>query len=57
MKYLSISQQKKKGAWGADLVKRVMECTATRISEEVGVGRVGSEGPTEIVASGWGDGW
>lgn len=56
MKYLSISQQKKKGDWGADLVKRTMECTAARISEEVGVGRVGSEGPIEIVVSGRGDG-
>lgn len=56
MKYLSISQQKKKWAWGEDLVKRAMECTEARISEEVEVGRVGSEAPTEIIASGRGDG-
>lgn len=56
MKYLSISQQKKKWAWGEDLVKRAMECTEARISEEVEVGRVGSEAPTEIIASEKGDG-
>lgn len=38
MKYRSISQQKKKEAWGADLVKSAMERTAARISEEVGAG-------------------
>ena len=33
-KYLCISHQKKKGAWGTDIVKSVVKCTAARISKE-----------------------
>lgn len=33
MKHLSISQQKEKTSWGADLVKGASTCTAARIGE------------------------
>lgn len=38
---ICISHQKKKGAWGTDLVKSVVKCTAARISEEAKAKPVG----------------